>query len=435
MKTFDFTTKHPSGMPKNVANIPLIKLLLSKIPANMRESMMPSLFPHLAAHMTEATFLYTDNTFISPYMMDLTCICSGGGKSSAGKVKEAIDRDLLEHDRESRKKLADWQKKRSCAGANKTKEPRPDDASLWKPDADMTKPAMLLNMAACELDGKHPMLIETPEVDMLNQLAGGHKMVSKALRVFGDEKPWGAVRATADGVTVSPVMGVCMDNNGTEETVRQFFRSDLHTGGLWRVAIAYTPRADRLRKIPRQGTIDEAWLEKLDGYLGLLKACKGQFQIKPLIRLMDTLREEICDFCDLADDDDIDDCSKRSATNAFRKGCVLWVANGMKWTKAIEDAVRYFFYLDIWSKMRLFKPMLEKALNDDADTTRKGGVKNMLDSLPDSFSEPQLEALRSESGKPKEGTKDQLRVWRNRGFIEYSAQTQLYTKTATYLNR
>ncbi|MBO7120191.1 MAG: hypothetical protein J6W03_07735, partial [Bacteroidaceae bacterium] len=56
-----------------------------------------------------------------------------------------------------------------------------------------------------------------------------------------------------------------------------------------------------------------------------------------------------------------------------------------------------------------------------------------LDSLDRSFNEQQLEALRQELGKSREGTKHQLNVWKNRGFIEYSSQTGLYTKTEEYL--
>ena len=63
----------------------------------------------------------------------------------------------------------------------------------------------------------------------------------------------------------------------------------------------------------------------------------------------------------------------------------------------------------------------------------KTGPKNMLDNLPDTFNEAQLEALRMSMDKPKEGTKRQLRVWMHRKFITYSAQTGLYTKTESYL--
>ena len=59
----------------------------------------------------------------------------------------------------------------------------------------------------------------------------------------------------------------------------------------------------------------------------------------------------------------------------------------------------------------------------------------MLDSLEQSFSEQQLEALRVSLGKSQEGTKHQIDVWNNRGFITYSAETGLYTKTDEYLKR
>ena len=69
------------------------------------------------------------------------------------------------------------------------------------------------------------------------------------------------------------------------------------------------------------------------------------------------------------------------------------------------------------------------------EEAQKSGPKNMLDSLSSTFNEQQLEALRLELGKSKEGTKHQLNVWKNRGFITYSCQTGLYTKTEEYLKR
>ena len=57
----------------------------------------------------------------------------------------------------------------------------------------------------------------------------------------------------------------------------------------------------------------------------------------------------------------------------------------------------------------------------------------MLEDLRDTFNEAELEALRVSVDKPKEGTKRQLRVWMSRGFITYSPETGLYTKTDEYL--
>ena len=83
--------------------------------------------------------------------------------------------------------------------------------------------------------------------------------------------------------------------------------------------------------------------------------------------------------------------------------------------------------------MQIFSDMLNgKDANPTSEAQRRG-PKNMLDSLPDSFNEKQLEALRMELGKTSEGTKGQLNKWVFRKFITYSAQTGLYSKTDEYL--
>ena len=137
---------------------------------------------------------------------------------------------------------------------------------------------------------------------------------------------------------------------------------------------------------------------------------------------------------DLADDDVLWDMGKRAIIYAWKNGCILYILNGMCWTRGMGDVVEWLCYKDIWSKLQVFGDMLK-----DGDTSTseagKSGPKNMLDDLRDSFNEAELEALRMSIGKPKEGTKRQLRVWMSRGFIEFSAQTGLYSKTKKYLNR
>jgi hypothetical protein len=51
--------------------------------------------------------------------------------------------------------------------------------------------------------------------------------------------------------------------------------------------------------------------------------------------------------------------------------------------------------------------------------------------MPESFSLAQLEALRIEMGKSKEGARNQLKQWTFRKFITYSAQTGMYTKSTS----
>ena len=106
--------------------------------------------------------------------------------------------------------------------------------------------------------------------------------------------------------------------------------------------------------------------------------------------------------------------------------------NNQTFSKSIADTVEWLVYRDIWSKMRLFADMLGKDADLTSETQRRG-PKNMLEELPDTFNEAQLEALRMEIGKSKEGTSGQLRKWVFRKFVTYSNQTGLYTKTEEYL--
>jgi hypothetical protein len=199
------------------------------------------------------------------------------------------------------------------------------------------------------------------------------------------------------------------------------------------MVFSYKPRTSRDGRIPRQGKYDDAFYQVLDEYLVRLDACKGRFIIRPLNKLADRLAADMASLADLADDDVLWDVSKRALQSAWKAGCILWVLNNQTWTKAMGELVEWLVYHDIWSKMQLFADLLGK----DADMTseaQRRGPKNMLDNLPDTFNEAQLEALRTQLGKSSEGTKGQLSQWLFRKFIEYSNQTGLYTKTETYLN-
>ena len=216
-------------------------------------------------------------------------------------------------------------------------------------------------------------------------------------------------------------------------SVRKFYERELHNGTFGRMVFSYKPRQSRDGRIPRLGKFDDEFYNKLGGYLERLGSCKGRFIIRPLNKLTDRLAQDIASLADLADDDILWDMSKRALHSAWKAGCILWVLNNQTFSKSIADTVEWLVYRDIWSKMRLFADMLGKDADLTSETQRRG-PKNMLEELPDTFNEAQLEALRMEFGKSKEGANGQLRQWLFRKFIAYSNQTGLYTKTEEYLS-
>jgi hypothetical protein len=198
------------------------------------------------------------------------------------------------------------------------------------------------------------------------------------------------------------------------------------------MVFSYKARTSRDGRIPRQGKYTDEFYGKLDEYLVRLDTCKGRYIIRPLNKLADNLAQDMASLADLVDDDVLWDCSKRALVSAWKAGCILWVLNNQTYTRSIGDVVEWLVYRDLWSKMQLFADLLGK----DADTmceAQRRGPKNMLDDLPNNFSEAQLEALRLQLGKSKEGTNSQLRKWLFRKFVTYSNQTGLYTKTDSYL--
>ena len=420
-------------MPELKKGTECIKNLLSQVSKDIQEPLVPLLFPPLGAHVSCAEFQYPDLTWKEPCGMMAHLVAeSGGNKGQLSYLVEAICRDFRLHDETELKKLVEWQKTVKTKGANKEKPVRPDVA-FWFPPSDVTNPAFLQNAMGCESLGNRTQYLNMPEVEMADRMCGGHKQVSQMLRNIYDRQRAGALRATADGVTGNPLLRANLTISSTPYAARKFYKNDLFNGTFGRMVFSYKARSNRDGRIPRQGKYTEEFYKKLDEYLLRLDVCKGRFIIHPLNRLTDSLAQDMATIADLTDDDLLFEISHRSLVSAWKAGCILWALNNQTWTKPMGELVEWLVYHDIWSKMQIFADML----NIDADQmseAQRRGPKNMLDDLPNSFNEAQLDALRQQLGKSSEGTYNQLHKWLFRKFITYSAETGLYTKTKEYLN-
>ena len=431
---YDISKASAPSMPKLGKGTECIKILLSQVSKDIREPLVPMLFPPLGAHLSGAEFQYPDLSFKEPCGLMANLVAeSGGNKGQFSRLVEAICRDFRQHDDAELKKLVEWQKQVKTKGANKEKPVRPDVA-FWFPPSDVTNPAFIQNAMACEMLGERTQYINMPEVEMADRMCGGHRQISQMLRNIYDRQRAGALRATADGVTGNPILRANLTISATPFSTRKFYKYDLFNGTFGRMVFSYKPRTSRDGRIPRQGKYTDEFYRQLDEYLLRLEACKGRFIIRPLNKLTDHLADEMAQLADLTDDDVLWDMSKRALVSGWKAGCILWALNNQTWTKSMGDLVEWLVYHDIWSKLQVFGDML-KGGDPSTGGTNKGGIKNMLEDLRDTFNEAELEALRTSIGKSKEGTKALLRVWKNRKFIDFNEQTGLYTKTPFYLNR
>ena len=422
----------PPPMPNLGRGTECITLLLSQVSKDMRQSVTPMLFPPLGAHISGAEFMYPDLSWKEPCGMLANLVAdSGAGKGQLSALVEALCRDLRQHDEGELRKLVEWQRVTKTQGANKEKPARPDVA-FWFPPADVTNAAFIQNAMGCEKLGARTQYLNLPEVEMADRICGGHRQISQMMRNIYDRQRAGALRATADGVTGNPVLRANVTISSTPFAARKFYRQELFNGTFGRMAFSFKPRQGRLGRIPRQGRYGDDFCLRLDEYLARLALCQGRFVIRPLNRLTDQLAADMAALADLTDDNTLWDISKRSLVSAWKAGCILWALAGQTWTKPMGALVEWLVYHDLWSKMQIFADLLTEDADDVGEAVRRG-PRNLLESLPQSFSEQQLEALRLSLGKDREGTGSLLRQWAHRQFITYSAQTGLYTKTPEYL--
>ncbi len=431
--TYNIFDRTAPAMPKPGKGTEIVKLLLSQVSKEMQEPLLPMTIPALSAHVADVEFKYCDNKYYELCgQMGHLIGPSGIGKDQLHDLIEAIMRSFHEHDELEYKKLENWQRQKTTKGANKDKPERPEVA-IWFPPIDVTSAAFLQNALGLEKLGGRTQYLNLPEVEMVEKMCGGRKNVSVMVRNIFDRKRVGALRATAEGITGNPLIRANLTFSSVPEVARLFYKRDMTNGFFARIPFVYKARGERKGKIPRKGEYDEAFLQKLDEYLLRLDNCKGRFVVKPLNKIADQLAEEMAQLADLADDDVLFELSHRSIISAWKKAATLWILNDQTWTRSIGEFMIWFCYYDLWSKVKVFGDMFKGGEASEEDS-QKRGPKNMLDSLPNNFNEAQLEAIRLEFGKSKEGTKHQLSSWKNRGFIEYSAQTGLYTKTEKYLN-
>ncbi len=429
---YDITKPTAPAMPNLGKGTECIKLLLSQASKDMYEPLIPMFFPILGAHISGTEFQYPDYSWKETTGMMANLVAhSGDNKGQLTTLAKAICRDFRQHDEAEEKKLLEWQKQKNTKGANKDKPERPEVAFRFPP-SNTTNAAFIQNAMALEAQGGLTQYFNLPEVEMADRLCGGHKQVSVLLRNVYDRDRAGALRATADGITGNPTIRACFTISSNPDSTRKFYKYELTNGTFGRMVFSYKPRASREGRIPRQGKYTDEFYQKLDEYLVRLDACKGRFIIRPLNWLTDRLAQDMATLADLADDDLLFEMSHRSLVSGWKAGCVLWVLNNQTWTKSMGELVEWLVYHDIWSKMAVFADMLGKDTYQMSEAQRRG-PKNMLDSLPNTFNEAQLEALRLSMDKSKEGTKGQLAKWVFRKFITYSNQTGLYTKTEEYL--
>ncbi|MGN1376003.1 MAG: hypothetical protein ACI4V5_05550 [Prevotella sp.] len=98
-------------MPAVPKTAKILDLVLKSVSSDMREPLVPMVFPLLGSRVSDAEFLYPDNTYreLCGQMVHLVAD-SGANKGQFGTLVERINGDLRAHDEEEMLESVAWKK-------------------------------------------------------------------------------------------------------------------------------------------------------------------------------------------------------------------------------------------------------------------------------------------------------------------------------------
>ena len=157
----------------------------------------------------------------------------------------------------------------------------------------------------------------------------------------------------------------------------------------------------------------------------------GRIECPQALRLARRLVAETAEQAVVTADRVYENLSFRANVIAYLKAMVLYVAAGMKWSKDIEDFVRWSLHYDLACKMQFFGEAIREAEQTSTDKPQRRSC-NLLEQLPVTFTLADLVQVRLKAGLAEKGAADLLRVWRNRGYIERTGEQRTNEQPNSY---
>ena len=403
----------PGKLPK------LVELLISKTPEIYQPAVAHAIFPPLATHLWNTRFRYIDNVEHEATLMTCLLAGTGAGKSCVQMPISMIMEDIRKRDQENLKREKEWKEEMMRKGANKDKRKRPDNLIIQEIDADMTNPAFVMRTA--EAKG-HFLYTSLNEIDQFDALKGiGNQHFRIMCLAFDPGNQYGQTRVGTQSVTERVTVRFNWNASTTIQKGQRYFSKVLTDGPLSRINFCTIPEREIGDKIPVYGTYDDQFRKELKPYIENLCMATGLIDCPEAYRLAEILSEENADFSQVTQNRIYENFTFRANVIAYLKACVLYVANGCRWEPEIEDFVRWSERYDLWCKMRFFEEDIQKA-NNVGEHSNKRGPSNLLQSLPDTFTEQQVVEARAALGLSEEGTAHLLSTWVYRKYVKRGSE-------------
>lgn len=415
----DVPPQMPARLPK-----------LIKLPADFKAPVAMAVFPPLAAHLKGVTFRYIDNQVHEAAMMNLLVAPMSSGKSAVNGPIDCIIDDLVQMDKVNRQKEQDWKDEVNTMGDNKKKPVRPEDICIRIVSPDLTRAAYIQRLDDVQKAGGAYLYCKMDEVDMLRKFNNP----SQLIRLCWDNSEDGQERVGTKSVTARVKTRFNWNASSTIAVTQKFFSvREVADGAVSRLSLATIIRPD-FAPYPVVGEYDALFKSELAPYIHHLNAASGFKECRKARQLIERLGSEIMEMAQLAYNKPYAEFAKRGLANGFRRAMVLYLANGEKWEKPIEEFIEWSVKYDLWCKMRFFGNQMQEAIDaDNRAVCHSSGVSNLLLFVHDTFDKAEIQNVCM-----VHGTKTKLAIllcnWKKRGFIVKN-DDDTFSKTAKFIGK
>ena len=420
----------PPPMPKKMPK--LIELLTSRSPEIYKPAVANAAFPPLGTHLCKVRFCYTDNVEHEATLMNCLMAGTGAGKGCIDEPINHIMADIKHRDEENTRRENEWKKDCQKKGANKDKLVRPEGLVIQQIDPDMTKPALVTRMDEAE---DHFVYVKLNELDLFEQLKGqtGKQHFQLMCLAFDPGAEYGQTRVGTQSVTARPKCRFNWNACTTIQKGRKFFSRVLTDGPISRINFCTIPEVEIGAEQPIYGKYDAAFDEQLKPYIDNLTNARGLIDCPQAYKLAKKMQEDCAEFARLSQDQTYWNLSHRAIVIAWLKACVLYVANGQKWEKSIEDFIKWSLDYDLYCKMAFFGEDIERATYD-GERIGTRGPRNLLELLPDEFTIEDAKRVRLQQGKGTDKTMNMVSTWKKRCYVVQMADGS-FKKTPKFINK
>lgn len=419
--SFSRPPQQPAKLP------PLLRDLLRPIPKRYQAYVSEACFPALGTHMHRVYFRTVVNELREPNLMAVSVAPSNAGKASADKPISFILAPIKASDAMAVEEENEW-KRKNPTGKTKAKDPRPDICIQVLVD-NLTEAAFNLRVIDANRNEARRLYLKVDELEALRNITSKRSMeeVSLLSRKAFDNAEHGQGRVGPDSVSGSAPLRFNYNASTTPARAIKLLRNAIIDGTIGRINVLTIMADADDDELPIFGDFDEKYAARLVPYLRRLDQASGVIDSPKMRKFFLTLNEENKDIAARLGSAAYENLMHRALIIAQSKAVILYIAHGRKWTKEIEDYVRWSLRMDMLCKLHFFGESFEEQFAAEKAAV-SAGPRDLISQLPDEFTEEQYLELRKRQGCKGNG-KATLRKWKNRQYIYFDDISATFVKT------